>query len=157
MKCSMEDRFWRKVQKTAGCWLWTGSKEPRGYGHFLDGRKIRKASHVSWEIYHGKPFPKGAHACHDCDNPSCVCPTHLYVGTNFTNQQDRVRRGRHNFASLTHCLRGHLLSPDNVYQYGNRRRCRVCLRMRGKKYLQKMNAKGYWKSGQSHGWRLRKG
>jgi hypothetical protein len=165
---SMAERFWMKVDKNGpvvtlvlgACWIWTGStsgrnyKNGNGYGIFWDGKKLRKATHVAWELKYAVKFPKGKHACHHCDNPRCVRGSHIYVGDNFTNQQDRIRRGRHNFASLTHCKNGHPLTEENVYHYGKRRRCRICLRLRHTKHYAKMRAQGYWKSGQSKGWRL---
>ena len=162
---SVEVRFWDYVNKNGPtvclelgpCWLWLGSKRGKGYGHIWDENKLRAAAHVAWEIENKQPFPSEAYACHHCDNPGCVRPAHIYAGDGFTNAQDRIRRGRHNFASQTHCLRGHLLSTENVYQHGTRRRCRICLRLRHKKHYQKMRAKGYWKNGKSHGWQLIKG
>ena len=159
---SLDERFWTKVnvegptiRKELGpCSIWTGALNHKGYGQFWDGNKHRSAAQVAWEMGHGELFPVGKISCHHCDNPGCVRWEHIYAGDNFTNQQDRVKRGRHNFASLTHCKNGHPLTEENVYHYGKRRRCRICLRSRHTKHYAKMRAQGYWKSGQSKGWRL---
>jgi hypothetical protein len=160
----MEERFWRHVDKNGPivrpelgkCWLWTASLQGKGYGSFWDGIKLRKAAHVVWELNTGKHFPKGKMACHHCDTPKCVRVSHIYVGDGFTNAQDRLRRGRHDRANMTHCEKGHLLSGENVYKWRTKRKCRTCQRIRHTKYCAKRNAEGYWKNGQSHGWVLRK-
>jgi len=164
VKISAEERFWHKVNRDgpSECWTWMGStsgknyKNGNGYGVFWDGKKIRKATHVAWELEYKQEFPIDKMACHHCDNPICVRPSHIYVGDGFTNAQDRLRRGRHEHANKTHCLRGHPFSGDNLVVQGTRRRCRICLRIRDANHTKRMNEKGYWKSGQSKGWRLRK-
>lgn len=76
-----------------GCWYWTGSTHRNGYGVILVGnKKVRLAHRVSYQIYKGDV----GRMCvlHSCDNPPCVNPDHLSLGTNADNVQDRVRRGR---------------------------------------------------------------
>lgn len=79
--------------KTDCCWIWTGTKDKDGYGLFGHGRRQLRA-HVAALAVDGRPVPKGFYGCHTCDNPSCVNPAHLYVGTPTQNAQDAVRRGR---------------------------------------------------------------
>lgn len=87
------DRFWSKVNKTDGCWLWIASRHKKGYGQFkLDG-KMRKAHRVAWELTYG-PIPPDKNVCHTCDNPPCVRPDHLFLGTNGDNVRDAVKKGR---------------------------------------------------------------
>lgn len=88
-----EERFWAKVQKTDGCWLWTASVRNRGYGMFSVNRRNCQAHRVSWELAYG-PIPDGLHVCHRCDNVLCVRPDHLWLGTNHENHLDKVRKGR---------------------------------------------------------------
>ena len=86
------DRFWLKVRKTKGCWLWQAALN-KGYGVVgFEGRVIL-ASRVSWELANG-PIPLGMGVLHHCDNPPCVNPAHLYAGTQADNFRDARQRGR---------------------------------------------------------------
>lgn len=91
------ERFWRYVEKTDGCWIWTGkSLNQKGYGHIQLGGKgtKHKLSHrLSYEIHHG-PIPDGMVVMHSCDNPTCVNPSHLSAGTQSQNILDAFSRGR---------------------------------------------------------------
>ena len=92
-------RFWEKVNKTDTCWNWTGSKRNKGYGAFVfarpDGKVVQGRAHrFSYEI-HKEEIPKGLFVLHKCDNPACVNPDHLFLGTNQDNVDDMMRKGRH--------------------------------------------------------------
>lgn len=128
--------FWDCVAKTELCWIWTASKNSDGYGGLkLDG-KSKKAHRVSWEMHNG-PIPPGMHVLHRCDNPPCVRPDHLFLGTHKKNMEDRELKKRHGFAfyNQTHCRKGHELTPDNI---GLKRRkyCIKCKRISDAKYRQ---------------------
>lgn len=71
------------------CWVWIAGLYPDGYGQF----RQQRAHRVSWGLHKGK-IPKGKFICHHCDNPSCVRPSHLFVGTHQDNMEDRNRKGR---------------------------------------------------------------
>lgn len=88
-------RFWLNVKKSDGCWLWTGycNKYRFGYGSFWNHGKPGKAHRFSWEIHNG-PIPKGMQVLHDCDNPPCVRPDHLFLGTQLDNLNDMRSKGR---------------------------------------------------------------
>ena len=91
----LQERFEAKapIGHDDECWPWLGAKR-RGYGLiWADGRK-RPAHQVAWELANGEPFPTGMHACHTCDNPSCVNPAHIFPGTRSDNLRDAVRKGR---------------------------------------------------------------
>jgi hypothetical protein len=86
-------RFWDKVVKTDTCWVWTASVNGKGYGSFGYGGRVQLAHRVSWQMHCG-PIPPGLCVCHACDNPSCVRPDHLFLGTIKDNNRDRDRKGR---------------------------------------------------------------
>ena len=91
----LEERFWSKVKKTPGCWSWLGSKDSNGYGRIMirerGGSKL--AHRIAYEIVNGE-IPSQMHACHKCDNPSCVNPDHIFIGTAKDNLQDMSKKGR---------------------------------------------------------------
>jgi len=88
-------RFWSKVSKPAPeeCWEWTASFLNDGYGQFWFKRKTCRAHRMSWELTHG-PIPLGKQVLHHCDNPSCVNPQHLFLGTHEDNMEDKHSKGR---------------------------------------------------------------
>jgi hypothetical protein len=93
---TMEERFWRFVEKTDECWVWTGQKI-RGYGRLSVGAKEEKsvgAHRFSWELHNKQKIPDGKFVMHSCDNPSCVNPDHLSIGSPKENYDDMVLKGR---------------------------------------------------------------
>lgn len=99
MKQRSIDRFWSKVDKNGpnGCWEWTGGKTD-GYGHY--GSPGWHTHRLSWILINGN-IPFGLMICHHCDNRCCCNPEHLYLGTDETNAQDMVMRGRCGNSRLT--------------------------------------------------------
>ncbi len=131
--------FSSRIQKTATCWLWTGTKNHAGYGRFMvDGRRVGAHRH-SYILAKG-PIPAGLQIDHLCRVRACVNPDHLEAIT----QEENILRG---FgisvvnAKKTHCPQGHPLSGTNLL-LGKHRRCRTCqtqrLRMR---YLRDLAAR----------------
>jgi hypothetical protein len=126
-------RFWSKVEKTDGCWLWTGSVGGHGYGQINVAGQPRTVHRLMLEHIEGEVLGPGEMACHHCDVRRCVHPEHLYRGDARTNQLDAQERGRaYVKPRKTHCHRGHPLS-----EYKDRQICWPCLRERTRQYRAK--------------------
>ena len=99
----LRGRFFAKVHKTSGCWLWQGAKQnsrrdqPIGYGYMVvqstPTRVPMLAHRISWELHFGQ-IPDGMNVLHSCDNPPCVNPEHLFLGKQKKNMEDCVAKGR---------------------------------------------------------------
>lgn len=94
-----EERFWSRIRKSDGCWEWIArSKTRSGYGRLEFGGVRQLAHRVSWKMHFGD-IPTGLFVCHTCDNPPCVRPDHLWLGTNRDNIMDAEAKGRMRHAS----------------------------------------------------------
>lgn len=136
----------------SGCWEWNGARTAFGHGKIgmkENGENVTRYVHrLVARVAYG-PIPTGMIVCHHCDVPSCCNAEHLYIGTHADNRRDAIQRGRAVYVmamrnrAKTHCPQGHEYSGVNLfYRKGaNRRRCRVChsiygRRSRAKKVLQ---------------------
>jgi len=90
----LDERFWSKVNKTDTCWLWTGAKAE--YGKFWHEGRVVSAHRLVYEAMRG-PIPDGILVCHHCDNPVCVNPDHLFLGTASANIDDMLQKGRQGY------------------------------------------------------------
>lgn len=99
-------RFWSRVSKQkSGCWVWIGATNGPGYGKFYDGTKVEMAHRFSFILAHGSIDP-GQFICHRCDNPPCVNPEHLFVGSQSDNLRDAYSKGRMAICKLNASGRG---------------------------------------------------
>ena len=114
-------RFWAKVNKTDGCWLWTATIDRGGYGRF----RLFRAHRIAYALTHGS-VPDGLTIDHLCRNRACVNPAHLEPVTKAVN----TMRGKSDAAlnaTKTHCVRGHAFSVENTYVNAQgHRTCRAC-------------------------------
>jgi hypothetical protein len=129
-----ERRFWQYVDKSGECWLWTGFVTRSGYGQFsLSSTRPMRAHRVAYLIARGA-IPKGLFVCHRCDNPRCVRPDHLWLGTPADNMHDAQEKGRKPSLARNGCSRGHPFTPDNFYRFKDGtyqcRQCRTLTRKR---------------------------
>ena len=120
----LKDRFlWNihpdQLNASDECWIWRGARDVKDkgkgekglcYGRFMIGKKIVRAHRFSYEAFIG-PIQKGMLVCHTCDVPMCVNPKHLFLGTNMTNSDDKVLKGRHQFGTRHVCAK---LTEDEV-------------------------------------------
>lgn len=91
---AVRENFFRHVDKTDTCWLWTGCLFSNGYGRVRIGRNRTVVAHrLSWELTHG-PIPNGLCACHRCDVRACVNPSHIFLGTDADNVRDCINKNR---------------------------------------------------------------
>lgn len=136
------ERFFQKVNKSGNykfpdCWIWTGAPTSNGYGSFKyyqDRSAI--GAHVASHLFHIGEVPNGMRVCHRCDNPPCVNPEHLFLGSNSDNMKDMVAKNRHGNSSRkqTHCRKGHSFEEFGVYERKKKngktfRTCKECGRI----------------------------
>lgn len=96
---SARERFDLQMKVTEGCWIWAAGMDKDGYGRFrgeYDGRMYLTAHRYSWALHNRQQIPDGMLVCHKCDNPRCVNPDHLFLGTNTDNMRDKIAKNRHN-------------------------------------------------------------
>lgn len=122
------------VENKSGCAEWTASLNDTGYGRFYIGTESYHAHRISYYINFGTD-PKEKMVCHNCDNPPCVNPKHLFLGTLQDNLRDMVNKGRHANRKKTHCKNGHKFNKENTETLaGGARRCRVCTKINRANY-----------------------
>lgn len=97
----VETRFWARILKSSGCWVWQGCRQYPGYGRMgLPGKKVEYAHRVSWTLHYGE-IPVGLRVLHKCDNPPCARPDHLFLGTQADNLADMAAKCRGGTTSIS--------------------------------------------------------
>lgn len=118
---------WQVV--ATGCWEWTAARNPWGYGKLKDpvSKRILGAHRVAYMAWVGD-FDEELFVLHSCDNPPCINPEHLRLGTHEENMRDVRARRRHANTLKTHCSKGHEYTAENtrLERGGSARRCRTC-------------------------------
>lgn len=111
-KTPLERLLDKIVKAENGCWIWTAAKNPAGYGVMVYKKNLRLATRISWMEHVGE-IPEGMNVCHRCDDPACINPEHLFLGTQRENMHDMIGKGRqyHPSGEDTHNCR---LSWDKV-------------------------------------------
>ncbi len=121
-KCRpLDERFWSQVNKSDGCWLWTGATDKDTYGVITirPPKRLVKAHRLSWALTHG-PVADGLMVLHHCDTPRCVRPDHLFLGTHLDNKRDEILKGRQVSGSAHHSAK---LTEQQIPEI--RRLCRL--------------------------------
>jgi len=138
-KNTVEDFHKKYTKKRNGCWEWQAAKNRKGYGQFSYLGKLYIAHRFLLQI-EGK-IPDGYCVLHSCDNPSCVNPKHLSIGTNQDNVDDKMAKRRDKKNTVTHCKHGHEFTEENtrIRKSDNSRQCKTCEQQRCKDY--------YWNRG----------
>ncbi len=141
-----EQRLWARATVVGDCWEFTGARVPAGYGKLLADGRVQYTHRLSFLATTG-PIPVGAVVMHACDNPPCINPAHLSVGSQADNVRDRDAKGRRTQflggwaqrnREKTHCLRGHEMAGDNVIRRSDGRECRACRSCRARRYASRL-------------------
>lgn len=138
---TLKVRLFKKIKKTKTCWLFTGHRDKNGYGKisFYPGKS--SLAHRASFLIANSTMREDLVVCHKCDNPSCVNPDHLFLGTQLENMRDMIQKGRDRKKQKPkYCKNGHEFKIENTYIRVHRasggRACKTCNAIRTKKYYQ---------------------
>lgn len=132
---SIITRFSKYMQKSndSDCIEWTAYIDSMGYGRIKINKKTTTAHRVSFMIFKGE-IPENLCVCHACDNPKCVNPDHLFLGSHTENMRDMIKKGRKPSIVKSKCKRGHEFSLENTKIYGKAKFCKKCDAIRHKEF-----------------------
>lgn len=126
------------INPQTNCWEWKSISSKNPYGRLWLGKRRYKAHRLSAYVYLDYDIHDTSKLiCHKCNNPACINPDHLYIGTDSSNITDSVEANTHPQAVKTHCSKGHEYSLSNTTNINDERRCRSCIRAAKKKYYNK--------------------
>lgn len=109
---SVEQRFWSNVvgEPNSGCWLWMGPVDENGYARFRVGARKARMHRWAFETL-VRPLSRSEIVCHKCDVPACVNPSHMFIGSQRDNVEDKVKKGRQSVGRKSPCAK---LTEDQV-------------------------------------------
>jgi len=135
------DKLIRRRLVMGKCWRFNGAHDTSGYGITGFIGRVYSVHRLSAFISLNFDLASLDLICHKnnvCKFRDCWNPLHIYIGNESTNQQDRIKVGRHNFANITHCLNGHEFTKENTYVMSNKGRgCRKCRSKRQQEYIKR--------------------
>jgi hypothetical protein len=133
---SVEERFWKNVDRSKDCWLWTGTVDRYGYGRLSVNYKNMSAHRLSAMMHFGM-FDKRMFVLHRCDTPRCVRPSHLFLGDQRQNIKDMFAKGRSPSQAITSCVNGHERNETNCRVRGAVVVCRPCQAAASRRYKER--------------------
>lgn len=136
-------RYWKKVivKGEDECWDWIGAVGTDKRGIFIFNGKLRPSPRYAWYLKTGEHAPDNKFVCHSCDNPNCVNPKHLWLGTHSDNMIDMYKKNRtkaversvatrvNRAKNRDTCKNGHPWTEETIYYHNSRqnvRRCKIC-------------------------------
>lgn len=147
------EKFWSLVDKKGDtvCWRWLGATRSRGYGQFRYKGEVFYSHRVAWELANSQEIPEGLVVRHACDNPICVNPSHLLIGTQKDNTRDIYERGRDRHPRGSDAGRS-VLSEDDVWEIRRLRQSGVAVSSIASRFGVHIQSVWGILSGRSWGW-----
>ena len=110
-----EEAFALATRNTGACIVWPHTRSKTGYGYVQAHGRPYRVHRLVWEHFNHQLNDPKVQVCHHCDNPPCINPQHLFIGSILDNTRDKCRKGRHHNFKKTHCPSRHEYTPENTY------------------------------------------